>query len=103
MTAKEIAEIALKIKTSSKSPDIDMAVLIYDDIRLGGKNSTFVKVGRGLFGLREFEDQEREETVGEVQHLIKNLEETQYRSNSPSESEKILKEVFSFLVLRQTS
>lgn len=100
MTAREIVEIALKeklIKTSSKSPDRDLAIQIYDDIRLNGENSPFVKVGRGLFGLREFYEQKREETVGEVQHLIRRLEETQYRSNSPSEFEEVLKEAFSFL------
>ncbi|MCD6551384.1 HTH domain-containing protein [Thermotoga sp.] len=100
MTAKEIVEMALKeklIKTSSKSPDRDMAIQIYDDIRLNGKNSPFVKVGRGLFGLREFDEQERETTAERVGHLIKRLEETQYRSNSPSEFEEVLKEAFSFL------
>ncbi|PLV56041.1 winged helix-turn-helix domain-containing protein [Thermotoga sp. SG1] len=100
MTVKEIVEIALKeglIKTSSKSPDRDMAVNIYDDIRLNGKNSPFVKVGRGLFGLREFEEQERKTTTEGVEHLTRKLKETQYRSNSPSEFEEVLKEAFSFL------
>lgn len=58
LTAEEITKIALDkklIKTSGKTPAATMGAKIYVDIKRNGNNSLFVKVGKGKFGLREWQ------------------------------------------------
>jgi len=50
-----LAERALAgglVKTTGKTPEATMAAQLYTDIQAHGEQSTFVRVGRGLFGLR---------------------------------------------------
>ncbi|MCX8174977.1 MAG: HTH domain-containing protein [Candidatus Micrarchaeota archaeon] len=55
MTAKRITEIALTeglLKTDGKTPHATMAARLYMDIIRKGSDSKFVKLDRGLFGLK---------------------------------------------------
>lgn len=55
MHRDEITQIALKeklLETSGKTPNETMGARIYMDIIRKGRNSKFIKIDRGLFGLR---------------------------------------------------
>ncbi len=101
MSALEIAKIALKEKLIDSPKDLiklrwKIYEVMYNDFRLRGDSSTFVKVGRGIFALREHSTERRRES-SELEDLIRRLEETQYKSASPSEFEETLRAAFSFL------
>ncbi|HAA83050.1 MAG: hypothetical protein XD64_0902 [Thermotoga sp. 47_83] len=94
MSAKEIAEIALRKNLIDSPKDLTklrwkIYDVMYNDIMLHGDSSTFVKVGRGKFTLRELNAERRREG-SELEDLIRRLEETQYKSTSPSEFEETL-------------
>lgn len=80
-----------------------MGAVIYTDIKQKGKHSLFKKVGRGLFGLKEFKKKNREErTVMKelpsiVNSIIGRLQEAQFKSNSPTDFEEAIKDAFAFL------
>jgi hypothetical protein len=101
MSAKEIAEIALRENLVDSPKNLSklrtkIRRVLYNDIILHGDSSTFVKVGRGKFALREHSAERRREG-SELEDLIRRLEETQYKSSSPSEFEETLRDAFSFL------
>jgi len=101
MSAKEIAEIALRENLIDSPKDLTklrwkIYAVMYHDIILHGDSSTFVEVGRGKFTLREHSAERRREG-SELEDLIRRLEETQYKSTSPSEFEETLRDTFFFL------
>lgn len=106
LNASELTQIALvggMIETEGKTPERTMAAEIYRDINELGKHSRFIKSGRGIFGLREWE-----ESIGETQKqdreiiktpdsIISKLRKTQFMSDSPSEFEKAVRDAFVYL------
>lgn len=64
MSAKEITKIALErnlIQTSGKTPAASMGAQIYMDIKRNGDKSIFVKMERGKFGLKEWQNLKRKQ------------------------------------------
>lgn len=62
MTAPEICQVALErqlIKTLGKTPEASMGAQIYTDINEKGDQSSFIKVGRGMFALTSNSDKEK--------------------------------------------
>lgn len=58
LTPKEITKIALErnfIKTSGKTPAATMAAQLYVDTNKKGSDSLFTRIGRGKFGLKEWQ------------------------------------------------
>ena len=58
LTAKEITEIGLGkglIETKGKTPEATLGARIYVDIKKKGRDSLFVKVAAGRFGLKEWQ------------------------------------------------
>ncbi|KAF2957822.1 hypothetical protein AS159_05305 [Thermotoga sp. Ku-13t] len=101
MSAKEITEIALRENLIDSPKNLSklrtkIYDVMYNDFMLHGDSSTFVKVGKGIFALREHCAERRREG-SELEDLIRRLEETQYKSVSPSEFEETLRDAFSFL------
>ncbi|MGB3346649.1 MAG: HTH domain-containing protein [Candidatus Humimicrobiia bacterium] len=106
LSAKEITQIALKeglITSEGKTPKATMGAVIYTDIKQIGEKSLYVKVKRGLFGLREWIKETHEEK-GEtikiplgVNLIVKHLKETQFKSDFPTDFEEAIKDAFSFL------
>ncbi|BDC35415.1 MAG: hypothetical protein EF806_00950 [Candidatus Methanoliparum thermophilum] len=106
LSAREITKIALKerlITSDGKTPDATMGAVIYTDIKQKGEKSLFVKVKRGLFGLREWGEEtheEKDETIKismGANLIIKYLKERQSKSDSPTDFEKAIKDAFNFL------
>lgn len=106
LSAKEITKFALKsglITSQGKTPEATMGTQIYTDINKKGEESLFVKVERGLFGLREWDEEICEEeanpvdTPPAVTSIIKNLKEKQFKSESPTDFEEALKDAFNLL------
>ncbi len=106
LSAKEITQIALKeglITTDGKTPDATMGAVIYTEIKQKKGKSLFVKLKRGLFGLREWDEEAKEgkdKTIKippQANLIIKHLREREYDSTSPTNFEKTLKDAFSFL------
>jgi len=63
LSTKEITQIALKeglITTDGKTPDATMGAAIYTEIKQKKGKSLFVKLKRGLFGLREWDEEAKE-------------------------------------------
>jgi hypothetical protein len=106
LTARIITDIALSrgfIKSEGKTPDRTMAAEIYRDMNAFGERSNFIKPGRGLFGLKEWDKLGNEvpepngNTTTVPVKIITKLRETQYKSGSPSEFEGAIKDAFTFL------
>src|SRR4030042_1306122 len=105
LSAKEITNIALKeglIKSSGKTPVATMAAIIYMDIKKKAEKSKFVKIKKGLFGLKEwkertYEPKDKSVACYEVQDIIINLKEKQFKSDSPTEFETVIRDAFDFL------
>jgi len=106
LSTKEITQIALKeglITTDGKTPDATMGAVIYTDIKQKGEKSLFVKVKRGLFGLREWDEETHEEKAETIKIalganlIIKYLKERQFKSDSPTDFEEVIKDAFDFL------
>lgn len=106
LSVREITQIALKtglIKSVGKTPSATMGAMVYTDIKQKGGKSIFVKVKRGLFGLKEWGKEtyeERVETINfplEANLIIKRLKETQFKSDSPTNFEEAIKDAFNFL------
>jgi len=106
LSSKEITEIALKeglITTDGKTPAATIGAVIYTDIKQKGEKSLFVKVKRGLFGLREwYEDSEEKKDEltkipPQANLIIKHLKESQLKSDTPTDFEEAIKDAFAFL------
>jgi len=107
LTPEKITEIALKdklIESSGKTPERTMGAQIYVDIKRKGKKSKFIKIGKRLFGLREWKNFDSKEEIMEktiktslLQDFIKRLKEAQFKSSPPTEFEELLKAAFEFL------
>lgn len=106
LSTKEITKISIKeglITSKGKTPIATMGAVIYTDIKQKGEKSLFVKVKRGLFGLREWEikDVKKEEKI-QIQDvdtnisIIDKLRKKQYESKTPEEFENALKEAFCY-------
>ena len=107
LTADEITKIALEeglIKTSGKTPSATMSAMIYIDIKTNQNKSVFVKVERGIFGLREWETKGRVKAPVPVElqemPIANKLLETQRNSDNPTIFEKAIAEAFNFLGLQ---
>jgi len=60
LTAEGILSEATKrglVQTKGKTPEATMAAIIYTDIKKKGKESKFQKIGKGRFGLTEWEQE----------------------------------------------
>jgi len=106
LSTKEITQIALKeglITSDGKTPDATMGAVIYTDIKQKEEKSLFVKVKRGLFGLREWDEEtheEKDETIKislGANLIITYLKESQFKSDSPTDFEEAIKDAFNFL------
>ncbi len=104
LSAKEITQIALKerlIASNGKTPDATMGATIYTDIKQKGEKSLFVKVGTGLFRLKEqgaAPPEEKDEMVRmEANSIIEGLKERQFKSDSPTDFEEAIKHAFNLL------
>jgi hypothetical protein len=79
-----------------------MGAIIYTDIKAKGESSIFVKMKRGLFGLREWKIKDIKEEkipikeVGANISLIDKLRKKQYESKTPEEFENAIKEAFGY-------
>jgi hypothetical protein len=70
LSAKEITELALKeklITTKGATPEATMAAQIYIDIKVKKEKSVFTKTGRGLFNLRN-PNQELESETNKIEY-----------------------------------
>jgi DNA-directed RNA polymerase delta subunit len=66
LSAEEMTKVALAkelIETSGKTPTATMSARIYMDIKRGGKGSLFIKAARGIFGLKEWGQQNQAEQL----------------------------------------
>jgi len=106
LSAKEITQIALKeglITSDGKTPDATMSALIYTNIKQKAERSLFAKVKRGLFRLKEWDEETHEEEDETIKIplganlIIKYLKERQFKSDSPTDFEEVIKDAFSFL------
>ncbi|MBN1550466.1 winged helix-turn-helix domain-containing protein [bacterium] len=106
LTPKQITEIALRenlIDTMGKTPQASMASRIYMDMKRNGDKSVFIKIKKGYFALREtlieqFEiPDQRAMVFPESKELIELLKEKQFKSDSPNEFEKLLRDAFDSL------
>jgi hypothetical protein len=106
LSIKEITQSVLKsglIKSTGKTPIATMGAMIYTDIKQKGGKSIFIKVKRGLFGLKEWGKETYEEKVDTINFplqanlITKRLEETQFKSDFPTNFEEAIKDAFNFL------
>lgn len=103
LSVKELTQIALKeglITSYGKTPIASMGAMIYTDIKQRKGKSIFVKVKRGLFGLKELNYKEKVETINipsKADLIIERLKETQLNSDSPNDFEEAIKNAFKFL------
>jgi DNA-directed RNA polymerase delta subunit len=104
LTSEEITKIALRyklIETSGKTPERTMGAQIYMDIKRKGNKSRFVKIEKGIFGLKEWKSLPQKEKIIKdssiTKDIIKRLQDTQIKSTTPTEFEEALKEAFEFL------
>lgn len=106
LSAEEITKIALKeklITSGGKTPEATMGARIYADIKQGGEKSLFVKMKRGVFGLKEWSEESHKEKEGAIKIplgaglIIKHLKEAQFKSDSPTDFEEAIKDAFNFL------
>lgn len=98
LSAKEITQIALReglIRSTGKTPEATMGAVTYTDIKQKGEKSLFVKVKRGLFGLREWSE-EKIKVPLRANLIINRLKETQFKSDSPTDFEEAIKDAFNF-------
>jgi len=106
LSAKDITEISIKeglITSKGKTPIATMGAIIYTDIKAKGESSIFVKMKRGLFGLREWKIKDiKKEGKTPIQDvdtnisLIDKLRKKQYESKTPEEFENAIKEAFGY-------
>jgi restriction system protein len=57
LSSRKITEIALRdnlISTQGKTPEASMRARLYLDIQRKGEKSKFIKVGKGVFGLKDW-------------------------------------------------
>lgn len=106
LSAKKITEIALReglVRSVGKTPNATMGAVIYTDIKRRRGKALFVKVKRGLFGLREWAKEAHEEKHNAKKFplgadlIVKQLKERQFRSDSPTDFEEAIKEACNFL------
>jgi hypothetical protein len=106
LSAKEITYYALQdgiLETSGKTPEATMAARIYTDINKNGNQSRFVKVKRGVFSLRESfceEPKKMDNKTGDTDSLlilIHALRDKQFKSDTPSDFEAVLRDAFDSL------
>jgi hypothetical protein len=106
LSAREITDIALRAKmiiSDGKTPHATMGARIYTDIKKRGNKSVFIKVKRGLFGLKEWSSltsHKNEEIASKplaADSIIRNLKVTQFKSDSPTDFEEAIKDGFVFL------
>lgn len=106
LSAKEITRIALKeglITSDGKTPDATMGAVIYTDIKQKGEKSLFAKLKRGLFRLREWDEEIRGEKGKTIKIplgsnlIIKCLKERQFKSDYPTDFEETIRDAFNFL------
>lgn len=106
MSAKELTDIGLKeglLITRGRTPDATMGAEIYKDINQKGADSLFVKLDKGVFGLRNWEsatiigEPVAKTTSTDYSSIIEQLSLTQFKSDSPSEFESAIKDAFVFL------
>ena len=114
LNADEILERALAaglIVTTGRTPVASMSAQLYTEIRQRGASSTFVKVGKGLFGLRAWgaapppTSAKRRNTSGRIvpmspdpaERLAAEVMTAQYESYNSVRFEEVLTEAFSLL------
>ena len=106
LSAGEITRIALEeqnLISEGKTPERTMAATIYSDIAQYGAKSRFTKIDKGVFGLREWDDNSINITQSSkvrkptFEILIETLLITQLKSDVPSEFEEAIKDAFIFL------
>jgi hypothetical protein len=106
MSAKELTDIGLMeglLTTKGKTPDATMGAEIYKDIIQQGDSSPFVKVDKGIFGLKDWEaTSEIEKSIsekdsGEYSEIIEQLSLTQFKSDSPNDFESAIRDAFVYL------
>lgn len=105
LSAKEITRAALKerlITSGGKTPSATMGAVIYNDIKTKREKSIFVKIKRGMFGLKELEVKTHEKIKSAIislgpNSIIEQLRKTQFKSDSPTDFEEVIKDTFNFL------
>lgn len=106
MSAKELTDIGLLegiLITEGKTPDATMGAEIYKDIIQEGDNSRFIKVDKGIFGLKNWESPSiikkpiSQIASNESFTIIEQLSLTQFKSDSPNEYESAIRDAFVFL------
>jgi len=106
LSAKRITQIALTeglLRSVGKTPHATMGAVIYTDMKRRGDKGPFAKVKRGLFGLREWAKETREEKddakkipLG-ANLIVKRLKERQFKSDCPTDFEEAIKDACNFL------
>lgn len=106
VSAEQITTLALQeglITSQGKTPEATMGAIIYADIKRRGQQSLFVKVKKGLFGLRECGEKVQEEEAKTIKaslrtdFITKRLQETQFKSDSPTDFEEAIRDAYDFL------
>jgi hypothetical protein len=77
MSIKEITRLALKrkiLETDSKNPDQTMGARLYMDIIRNGSKSRFIKIEKGIFGLKALKyHQKKWKRIKEVKRKQRNI------------------------------
>jgi hypothetical protein len=103
LSSKKITEIALRddlISTVGKTPEASMRSRLYLDIQRRGEKSKFIKVRKGVFGLKDWyvEDTSSIILAGEASQdslsTVDILKKKQFKSEAPGEFEEAIKEAF---------
>ncbi len=104
LSKQDIAKLAVQAKlidSKGKTPAQSIASVIYTDIHKEGKKSMFVLARRGMFGLNGWKGEINKSasisTGASLQEIMQRIEETQTKSQSPTEFEAVLRDAFKFL------
>jgi len=106
LSPKEITDRAFHeelITSKGKTPHATIAAVIYRDINQNGEESPFIKVDKGLFGLREWNEISEGESIElrrssiPLPKIANRLKTSQLKSDSPAEFEDAIKDAFNLL------